>query len=196
MGDIKKSIERILKGIVLVIVPLTLLFFILLKTFGLIKKMIQPIKELLPAEGFFGLGMLSILAMLLLIIIGFIMGIWIESRKERSFINVLEEKILFLIPGYTMLKSSANDAFGATNENWKSVVVGDDDEWKFGIEIERLENDYSMVFFPEPPDAKAGELKMVQTLKIKELNIPIAKITTLIKKYGQGSSELIKKLKI
>lgn len=196
MGDIKKSIERILKGIVLVIVPLTLLFFILLKTFDLIKKMIQPIKELLPAEGFFGLGMVSILAMLVLIIIGFIMGIWIESRKERSFIDVLEEKVLFLIPGYTMLKSSANDALGATNENWKSVVVGDDDEWKFGIEIERLENGYSMVFFPEPPDAKAGELKMVQTLKIKELNIPIAKITALIKKYGQGSGELIKKLKI
>jgi uncharacterized membrane protein len=188
--------ERILRGMVLFLLPLMLLFIILEKAIGIIKKLIHPIKEHLPEAGFFGIGMVSILSFVIFFIVSYLLGILVERRKKRSFILMLEEKILLLIPGYAMLKSRASEAFGVPDENWKSIIVGDKEEWKFGIEIERIENGYSVVFIPEPPDGKAGELKVVHTSKIKQIDVPVSKITNFIRKYGEGSSELIKNLKI
>lgn len=188
--------ERILRGMVLFLLPIMLLFIILEKAMGIIKKLIHPIKEHLPEAGFFGIGMVSILSFVIFFIVSYLLGILVERRKKRSFILMLEEKILLLIPGYAMLKSRASEAFGVPEENWKSIIVGDKEEWKFGIEIERIENGYSVVFIPEPPDGKAGELKVVHTSKIKQIDVPVSKITNFIRKYGEGSSELIKNLKI
>lgn len=188
--------ERILKGIVLFLLPIMLLFIILEKAIGLIKKIIHPLKVHLPEAGFFGIGMVSILSVVILFVVSYLLGFLVERRKKRSFILMLEEKILLLIPGYAMLKSRASEAFGVPDENWKSIIIGDKEEWKFGIEIERIENGYSVVFIPEPPDGKAGELKVVHTSKIKEIDIPVSKITNFIRKYGEGSNELIKNLKI
>lgn len=188
--------ERILRGMVLFLLPIMLLFIILEKAIGIIKKLIQPIKAHLPDVGFFGIGMVSVLSVVILFVVSYLLGILVERRKKRSFILMLEEKILLLIPGYPMLKSRASETFGVPSENWKSIIIGDKDEWKFAIEIERIENGYSVVFIPEPPDGKAGELKVVHTNTIKEIDIPVSKITNFTRKYGQGSSDLIKNLKI
>jgi hypothetical protein len=85
-----------------------------------------------------------------------------------------------------------NEVFGDLDSNCKSVLVGENDQWKFGIEIERNENGYSMVFFPDPPDAKSGELKMIKSDSIKILEVSMSSLSTVIKKYGSGSTSLIK----
>jgi hypothetical protein len=121
-----------------------------------------------------------------------IAGVWIEMKKVKTIIPFLEDKLLILIPGYTLLKSRVNEVLGDLDSNCKSVLVGENDEWKFGIEIERNENGYSMVFFPDPPDAKSGELKMIKSDLIKIIDVPLSNMTTLIKKYGLGSTSLIK----
>jgi hypothetical protein len=85
-----------------------------------------------------------------------------------------------------------NEVFGDLDSKCKSVLVGENDQWKFGIEIERNENGYSMVFFPDPPDAKSGELKMIKSDSIKIIDVPMSSLTNLIKKYGLGATSLIK----
>jgi uncharacterized membrane protein len=48
-----------------------------------------------------------------------------------------------------------------------------------------------MVFFPEPPDGKSGELKLIAQSKLKPLDMPASKIMTIIRKYGKDMDELV-----
>jgi uncharacterized membrane protein len=182
----------VLKGLLLFMLPLMLVIFILEKAFLIIQKLIQPILTHLPQNGFFGIGLLTLFSFFILFLLTLIAGVWIEMKKVKTIIPFLEDKLLILIPGYTLLKSRVNEVLGDLDSNCKSVLVGENDEWKFGIEIERNENGYSMVFFPDPPDAKSGELKMIKSDLIKIIDVPLSNMTTLIKKYGLGSTSLIK----
>lgn len=182
----------VLKGLLLFMLPLILVVIILEKAFSIIQKLIHPITTHLPQEGIFGAGMLPLLAIVILFFITLIAGVWIEKKKVKTIIPFLEDKLLVLIPGYTLLKSRVNEVFGDLDSKCKSVLVGENDQWKFGIEIERNENGYSMVFFPDPPDAKSGELKMIKSDSIKILEVSMSSLSTVIKKYGLGSTSLIK----
>jgi len=182
----------VLKGLLLFMLPLILVVIILEKAFFIIQKLIHPITTHLPQEGIFGAGMLPLLAIVILFFITISAGVWIEKKKVKTIIPFLEDKLLVLIPGYTLLKSRVNEVFGDLDSNCKSVLVGENDQWKFGIEIERNENGYSMVFFPDPPDAKSGELKMIKSDSIKILEVSMSSLSTVIKKYGSGSTSLIK----
>ena len=182
----------VLKGLLLFMLPLILVVIILEKAFFIIQKLIHPITTHLPQEGIFGAGMLPLLAIVILFFITISAGVWIEKKKVKTIIPFLEDKLLVLIPGYTLLKSRVNEVFGDLDSKCKSVLVGENDQWKFGIEIERNENGYSMVFFPDPPDAKSGELKMIKSDSIKILEVSMSSLSTVIKKYGSGSTSLIK----
>lgn len=182
----------VLKGLLLFMLPLIMVVFILEKAFSIIQKLIHPIESHLPQEGIFGIGMLSLLSIVILFFITLLAGVWIEKKKVKTIIPFLEDKLLVLIPGYTLLKSRVNEVIGDLDSKCKSVLVGENDQWKFGIEIERNENGYSMVFFPDPPDAKSGELKMIKSDSIKIIDVPMSSLTNLIKKYGLGATSLIK----
>lgn len=182
----------VLKGLLLFILPLIMVVIIVEKAFSIIQKLVHPIVSHLPQEGIFGIGMVTLLTIVILFFITLIAGIWIEMKKVKTIIPFLEDKLLVLIPGYTLLQSRVNEVIGDSDSNHQPVLVGENDEWKFGIEIERNENGYSMVFFPDPPDAKSGELKLIKSNSIKIIDIPVSSITTLVKKYGLGSTSLIK----
>ncbi|TPV35613.1 hypothetical protein FJ651_01500 [Paucihalobacter ruber] len=187
-----KTFALIIKGILFFLLPIIILFIVIEKALIIIRKLIAPIKSHIPEDGIFGIGMVSLLSILLLLSISFIAGIWAENKKNKTIMPKLEEILSSFIPGYALIKTQTNEVFGDTNKNWKSVIVGDNGEYKLGIEIERNDNGYSTVFFPDPADTKSGELKIIQSSKIKILDLSINKLSALIRKYGLGSASFIK----
>lgn len=187
-----KTFALIIKGILFFLLPVILLFIVIEKAFIIIRKLIDPIKSHIPEDGIFGIGMVSLLSILLLLSISFIAGIWADNKKNKTIMPKLEEILSSFIPGYALIKTQTNEVFGDTNKNWKSVIVGENGEYKLGIEIERGDNGYSTVFFPDPADTKSGELKIIQSSKIKILDLSINKLSALIRKYGLGSASFIK----
>lgn len=189
-------IKRILKGVILFLLPVTLAIILLKKTVILIRSLIAPLKSVLPDDRFLGIGMLTILTLLIIIAIAYLAGWRAEKKGTKSFLPFFEEHILVLIPGYTLLKSSADEAIGDTPEHWKAVLAaGEEGDLKFGVEVEQHSDGYSAVFFPEPPDGKAGEIKIIDSSKLKHINISVSKLITIARKYGHGSAELMEQLK-
>ena len=70
--------------------------------------------------------------------------------------------------------------------------MGEEDDWKMGIEVGKQEGDYSVVFFPEPPDAKAGEVKLIHRSKLRHSDLSVNQLLLIIKKYGEGAADLVK----
>jgi uncharacterized membrane protein len=189
--DWKKVIlNRVLKGILLFMVPVILLVFVFEKAVNIVQKLISPIREILPDERIFGIGIITLISLFCTLLICYVFGFLAERKKIKVFLNALDEGFSLIIPGYTMMKSRANEAIGVEEKNWNSVLIGEDGDWKIGIEVSKRNDGLSMVFFPEPPDAKSGELKLIHQSKLKPLDMPVSKIMTIIRKYGKDMEEL------
>jgi len=72
------------------------------------------------------------------------------------------------------------------------LLMADGDDWKMGIVVDRQQNGYCTVFFPEPPDARQGEMKLIHESKLKKLDIPVTTLVRIMRRYGQGSASLVK----
>ena len=187
-----KAAKRIGKGIVLFLFPIMLLIFIFGKAIKIVQSIILPIKSHLPAERIFGIGILSLISLVLILLVCYIAGMLTESKKVKSFLSFIEDNLLIFIPGYAMIKSGARDAIGDADDKWKVVMIAEDEEWKFGIEVDKQPDGYSTIFFPEPPDAKSGEMKMIHESKLKRINLPVSKLVNVIRNYGRGAGDLVK----
>lgn len=180
-------LRRIINGLLTFLLPLVLVMIIMEKALVVIKKVLAPIKVHFPQIHFLGVGLFAFFCLVLLLLICYFAGLLIERKRITRFVNAIENAICLIIPGYSMLKSRASESFNNEEEsNWKAVLVSDGDDWRIGIEIEKQADDFSFVFFPEPPDAKSGEIKLIHQSKIKPAAMTVGYLVGVIRKYGKG----------
>jgi len=188
----RKALKKIFAGIIFFLLPVVLLLFIFKKAITIVQGLILPIKSHLPTETILGIGVLTLISVLIILLICYLAGMLAESRYVKSFIAFLEDNLFVFIPGYAMMKSSASEAIGNTDDEWIAVAISDNDDWKLGIAVDWQPDGYCIIFFPEPPDAKSGEMKLIHESKLKKLDIPVSKLINIVRKYGQGASILVK----
>jgi len=184
----KIFVKRVVSGVILFLLPVTLLLFILSKAFTFLQKLLLPVKNYLPAERVMGFGMLTFISIILIVLICFIAGVLSETKYIKAFIVKVEDSLLVMIPGYAMIKSRASDAISEADDKWRSVFVREGDNWRLGIEVDRKQGSHSTIFFPGPPDPKSGVLSLVPQSKIKYLDVPVSEVVRSIRKYGEGTS--------
>jgi len=184
--------KRIGKGIVQFLLPVIVLVFIFEKALSITQSIIQPIKSHLPAERIFGVGMFSLLSVLLILFVCYLAGMLADRKVVKSFLSFIEDNLLAFIPGYAMIKSTASETVSNSDDDWKVVIISEDDDLKLGIEVDKRPDGYSMIFFPEPPDAKSGEMKLMQESKFKRIDLPANKLVKIIRNYGHGSTGIPK----
>lgn len=189
------AVKRIVKGIVSFLLPFMLIIFLFGKAIALVKGLIEPLNSIRRDERLLSNGMLTLLSILVILLICYLAGWRSEQKNIKSLIPLFEEYVLVFIPGYTLWKSRTDVTLRATDGSWKSVLVGENGDWKFGIEVEQHQDGYSTIFFPEPPDAKSGEIKLISSSKLKRINIPASKLVTITRNYGDGSATLTDQLK-
>ena len=188
----EKMIKQMLKGLFLFLFPLMILFFILGKAISIVQTLILPVKKYLPEERILGVGMLTLLSIFLIMLVCYLAGLLVERKTVRSMITRLENNVLIFIPGYSLIKRQTNDAIGEADDSWHVVLMRDIDDWKMGISVGLAQDGFCAVFFPEPPDAKSGEMKLVYESKLKNLDIPVSKLVKGIRSYGKDTTDLMK----
>ena len=77
------AMKRILKGIILFLLPIMLILFFVEKAFVLIRSLIQPIKSFLPEESIFGIGMLSLLSLVAILLVCYFAGMRAEQKNLK-----------------------------------------------------------------------------------------------------------------
>ena len=186
-------IKRVLNGIILFLLPVMLLLFILGKAISIVQKLILPIKKHLPAERVLGVGLLTLISLLLILLICYLAGMLIEQKRVKWLITKLEDNILVFIPGYSMIKAQTNEMVSEALANWQPVLIDEEGDWKMGVLVDQQPDGLCMIFFPEPPDAKSGEMKLVHESKLKKLDMPVSKMIKIIRKYGKSEGAFYSK---
>jgi uncharacterized membrane protein len=156
MSWYSRAAKRIGKGIVLFLFPIMVLIFIFEKAITIAQSVILPLKSYLPSERIFCIGMFSLLSLILILLVCFIAGWLYENKWVKSFLSFIEDNLLIFIPGYTMIKSSADAGIEDAGNDWKVVMINEDDDLIYGIEVDKHPDGYSMIFFPDPTRCQIG----------------------------------------
>ena len=186
-------IRTTVTGAVVFLLPIGILAFFVGKILKIAHKLVEPISAHLPVQSVAGVSATILLALLGIIIVSFIAGLFAKSRVARGAVEQVETHFLGRLPIYGLLKSLSNDVIapGETAEH-PVVLVRFDDAWQVGILMgPTAEGTHSVVFIMDSPTPQAGSVMIVETERVRMTDIPLTKAFGALSARGLGLGELV-----
>jgi len=192
MKLVREFVANALIGGALVVLPLYLAVLLLLKGMQAVAGLVRPIAGLLPqwmpAE--------NILALLLVLVVCFVVGLAVRTRAGRSITGRIEVAVFGKIPGYTMIRGLTQRIAGDTSENvWKTALVEIEDALVPAFIIEEYDDGRYTVFVPSVPTPFAGAVYILNAARVHPIDVPFAQALQTISKWGSGSKALVAAMK-
>lgn len=136
-----------------------------------------------------------LLAILLLLIVSFIVGLLAHSNAGRIVGNWIEDRVLRRVPGYRAIKSLTRSFTNAEQaDGFKAALFTSlEHETEIVYLIEEGEDGYATVMIPGAPTPLTGSVKIVRRDQITPLHASLGDITRVLGEYGIGAQALLKK---
>lgn len=157
----------------------------------LIKALLLPIIELLPSEIFDEPQIRNLAAVLVLIIISFIIGLFSTSAIGHKFGCWLEKKTLNRLPLYSVLKKMTQGFIQESGNKFQPALLQTlDGVWELVYLVEEHGNGKATVLHPSAPTAFSGPLKIVNMSRLQLLDTSLGDFTNILSHWGVGSAQL------
>ena len=180
-------VNALISGLITV-VPVYLAVLLLLKAMGSVLGLVSPFAKLLPDW----LPATNILALLLLLVICFVVGVALRTAAGRAARERLEKSLFSRLPGFALLRSLTQQLTGQGQEKvWKPALVEIEDALVPGFLIEELEDGRVTVFVPSVPTPLAGAVYIINRERVHLLDIPFTQAVSTVSRWGAGSSDLV-----
>jgi uncharacterized membrane protein len=181
-------------GGLIFLIPFVLIVSVLGKAIKTMIVVARPLEKMIPLESIGGIAVIHILAILLLVFVCFLAGLFARSSTGKRAFDWLDSKLIMMIPGYSFIKG-----FAGTIEKDESktvmipVLAKLDDQTLLGFEIERLSDGQVVVFLPGSPDTTSGAVAYMTEDRVQRLDIDFAATYKILRTLGRGSEQFIKK---
>jgi uncharacterized membrane protein len=188
LGFVKATIV----GGLLFLLPLVIVAAVLGYALKLATKVSKPIIALLP-EAWLGTGLVTLVAVVLIIVLSFGAGLVARTRKAKGLTRWLENSMLGGLPQYQFMKSMAEGL--AQVENVQGVtpaLVSIEEGWQLCYLLEKLENGWVAVFLPQSPTPMSGNVMYFPANRIRPLDLSMVQAMSVIKRLGVGSGEALR----
>ena len=191
----KNFLKTTIVGGVLFLLPVAMVLLILGYALRLAAKVAQPISDKLGLDqlsDFSGIGAVTVVAVLVLIVVSFAAGIVARTDLGERISRWFENSLLGGLPQYQLLKSMAEGLAQVENSSLKPALVSIEDGWQVGYLLETLENGWVAVFLPQAPTPMSGNVMYLPAERVRELDITMIQAMTLVKHIGVGSAEALR----
>jgi uncharacterized membrane protein len=179
--------SRVVAGM-LVLAPIYLAALLLLKAMKSLSAFVRPLAKLLPEW----LPADRIFSLLLVMIICFLIGITVRTRRGRAAWGRMENALFQKIPGYTVVRGFTQQLAGDTQgESWKPALAEIEDALVPAFIIEEFEDGLFTVFVPSVPTALSGAVYILSQDRVHRVNVPIAHVIKAVSRWGSGSKDLV-----
>jgi uncharacterized membrane protein len=179
-------------GGVLFLLPLAIVLMILGYALRLATKLAQPISDHLDLQHWgdlAGIGVVTILSALLLVLVAFAAGVAAHTYLGERITRWFERSLLGRLPQYQMVKSMAEGLAQLESASGiKPALISIEDGWQIGYLIEPLENGWVSVFLPQAPTPMSGNIMYFPSDRVRPLAITMVDAMALIKRIGVGSN--------
>ena len=182
-------------GGVLFLLPLAIVLILLGYAFRLAAMVAQPISDKLQLQwsDAAGVGAVTVLSALVLVIVSFGAGITARTYSGRYITRWFENSLLGRLPQYQMLKSMAEGLTQLENASGiKPALISIEGGWQMGYLLEPLENGWSSVFLPQAPTPMSGNVMYLPADRVRPLDITMVEAMAIIKRIGVGSGEALR----
>lgn len=188
MGQPRSFLMKALVSGLITVVPVYLAILLLLKAMGSVVGLVRPVARLLPDW----LPAENGLALLLLLVICFVVGVAVRTDSGRAARERLERSLFSKLPGFALLRSLTQQLTGQSQEKaWQPALVELEDALVPGFIIEELEDGRLTVFVPSVPTPLAGAVYILDRARVHALDVPFTHAVSTISRWGAGSSELV-----
>lgn len=193
MKNILDFLKTTIIGGLFVLLPIILLYLALSETLEVLVLLATPIADLIFPGHFEETKFPVLVALVLLVLISFILGLLMLSDTGRRFGNWTERIILGKIPGYNAIKSLTKGfANSQENSSFKPALLKSaDGEKEFVYIVEEHDDGYLTIMVPWSPTPFAGSIKIEPKDRVEPLSVNMAKITEVLSHWGIGAKNLL-----
>jgi len=128
----------------------------------------------------------------------FLVGIVVKTKLGTWFFHFIEEKILKVAPGYTLIKETILQFLGNKKPPFSSVALvqmyGNDTLFTAFITDSHDDGSYT-VFVPTGPNPTSGYICHLKGKYVHEINVKVDVAMRSVIGCGSGSSKLIEAYK-
>ena len=188
MGFLKATIA----GGLLFLLPMVLIVIVLGYAMRLARKVAKPISDLLPVDAVVGVGGVTILAVLVLVVVSLFAGLFARTIAGKRIMRWSENSFLGGFPQYRLVKSMAEGlAQVESTEGVNPALVSIEGGWQIGYLLEPLENGWVTVFLPPAPTPMSGNVMYLPADRVRPLGITMVQAMAIVKRMGVGSAKAL-----
>ena len=174
-------------GGLLVVLPLWVSMLLLAKAIKSTLLVLQPLAKLLPQR----LVHPDIVAVCLLILICFAVGLLIRTRPGKCLGEWLEHHFLGRIPGFSIVHSMIRQLAGAEDEQSFQPALAEIEEALVPtFIIEKHADGQFTVFVSSSPTPMAGAIYILPPERVHPVDMPLRKAMVCVTKWGSGAVEM------
>lgn len=194
MDRIKTFVKTSLLGGLTVILPMAISVLIFKWLFDLITTIIQPLTNLVVAKSHTR-EILADMFVIAIILIGcFILGVIVKTKLGKFIHRNLEQHILNVAPGYSMIRETVMQFLGKSKAPFSSVALVQafqNDTLMTAFVTESHPDGSYTVFVPTGPNPTSGNIYHLKGQYVHHLDIPAEAAMRSIISCGAGSTKLI-----
>lgn len=177
----------------LLLIPLFVLIVVFEKGVALLRAAVAPLAARFPYHRIAGVSMTTLLAIALILLLAFLLGLVGQTTSGRRAREWLEWRLLGKIPGYVIFKSMLQGSTGLESESEVAVVLARiEDAWQLALLVEVHEDGHRTVYVPGAPNPASGSIYYMTADRLRPAGIPIRQALALIRRLGVGSKDLLK----
>ncbi|MFO7755217.1 MAG: DUF502 domain-containing protein [Bacteroidales bacterium] len=186
-------------GGVVALLPLVLILILFRWIANIIQRSLEPLVSLINTDSELVITGLYILAVVAIILLFFLFGLFIQTSMGHFFRTVFEDQYLSKIPGYKMARETVMQFFGKNKSFFREVVLVD--IFNSGtlmtgfITDDHEDSEYLTVFVPTGPNPTSGNIYHVHKDKTVRTNTTVDTGMKSIISCGAGSSNIFKSRK-
>lgn len=192
MKAIFSFIKTTLIGGLFFVIPLLVFFYIIGKVIVVFRKAVAPIADKVDISLIGGETLSRIIAVIALILLCLIAGLLAKTKLAIKLKKWVEDNVLSLIPGYTLLKGMSESAVGMDSDNLKDVVMVNIEEvWQIGFLMEEMDDKLNAVFIPGAPNPMSGSVLFVKWDRLKKIDTEAINAMKISRTLGLDAKKIL-----
>ena len=192
MQSLFRFLKTTLIGGLVVLVPVAICTYIMAAVVKAVLGGLASVAAILPAQSPGGIGLVSLIAIALVVAVCFLFGLLVRTAGGRALGGWVEQRLFNLLPGYELIKRATQQFPGSGEETLGTpVAVRLGDSQQIGFLVEELTPGQVTVFIPAAPALTFGAVHIVTTDRVQKLNVKLTQVVDCITKIGCGSSRLL-----
>jgi uncharacterized membrane protein len=180
-------------GGVIFLLPVTVLAILFRAAYNFVKEPLTPLAALSPIQTFGGVGIATVMALVLIFSLCFLSGLVIRTAWAQTLLEQFDSHFLGKIPGYAFLRSLFYEISGRPVETGLNLALAWIEEcWQPAVVQEELENGWLVVFVPQAPTPFSGAIYYLPPDRVKKLAASSAEMFKAMARFGVGSRAILK----